>query len=146
MRHLEFSLQASFECVSEQNWNFIELCAQCDVALPWFGHCHCFFPGYPEPGYSNNLDCRFYVHTSEPGALIEVTVVRMRMEINCRYDRLEVHHGARFIRLPPVYSQSRNITCFSLSRLYKNGPMLRFSCREQFAGLQASGAGSLRVH
>ena len=49
--------------------------------------------GYPQPGYSNDLDCRWFVEVNDPSAILEIVINRIRMEQNCKYDRLEIYEG-----------------------------------------------------
>ena len=49
--------------------------------------------GYPKPGYSNDLDCRWFVEVNDPSAILEIAINRIRMEQNCKYDRLEIYEG-----------------------------------------------------
>ncbi len=62
--------------------------------LPWISSvAHPIFAGYPRPGYSNELDCQWFIEAEDSGALLEFTVKRMRMEQNCEFDRLEFYAG-----------------------------------------------------
>ena len=49
--------------------------------------------GYPLPGYSDELDCRWFIEVDDPSAILEIAINRIRMEQNCKYDRLEIYEG-----------------------------------------------------
>ena len=54
------------------------------------------YAGYPQPGYSNDLDCRWFIEVNDPSAILEIAINRIRMEQNCKYDRLEIYEGVYF--------------------------------------------------
>ena len=51
------------------------------------------YSGYPEPGYSDNMDCQWFIDVGDPNAILEITIHRLRLEQNCKYDRLEIFEG-----------------------------------------------------
>ncbi len=59
----------------------------------FFFHPKCVhISGYRQRGYSNNLDCRWYIEVNDTEAILEIKVEIMRIE-KCEFDRLDIYRG-----------------------------------------------------
>ena len=70
------------------------------------------FLGFSEPGYPNNFRCTWSLQTSDSSALIEITIKYLRMEENCKFDKVEFFKGEKYVTfILFLYSISLLICC-----------------------------------